>query len=213
MNTLSWVFLVLTVVCAVADWVVVHRGNQVLEYVFKPLTMILLFEVVLFIDGPPNDVRMWFGLAVLLSMLGDVFLMVPADLFIAGLAAFLLAHLAYIAGLAGAGLDGPPMLVALVGLALLVSVIGVRVVAGARRTDTRLTAPVIAYLAVISLMVMCAFGSNSPWAIAGALLFYTSDAVLGWTRFVEDLPHQRLAVMTTYHLGQIGLVLSLLQLR
>jgi uncharacterized membrane protein YhhN len=64
-------------------------------------------------------------------------------------------------------------------------------------------------MAVISLMVMMAFGTAAPIAILGAVLFYASDGILGWNRFVQPLPHGRLAVMTTYHLGQIGLVLAL----
>ena len=48
-----------------------------------------------------------------------------------------------------------------------------------------------------------------PIAIAGAVLFYASDGILGWNKFVEPVPHGRVAVMTTYHLGQIGLVLAL----
>ena len=48
-----------------------------------------------------------------------------------------------------------------------------------------------------------------PVAIAGAVLFYASDGILGWNKFVQPVPHGRVAIMTTYHLGQIGLVLAL----
>ena len=41
-------------------------------------------------------------------------------------------------------------------------------------------------------------------------VFYASDATLAWNRFVRPLRHGHLAVMVTYHLGQIGLVLGLL---
>ena len=47
-------------------------------------------------------------------------------------------------------------------------------------------------------------------AMAGALTFYASDSLLGWNRFVRPFPHAHLAVMVTYHLGQLLLVLSLL---
>ena len=67
-----------------------------------------------------------------------------------------------------------------------------------------------AYLAVISAMVVSALGVASFFAVVGALLFYVSDAVLGWTRFVHDVPHGRVVVMTTYHLGQAGLILALI---
>jgi uncharacterized membrane protein YhhN len=69
---------------------------------------------------------------------------------------------------------------------------------------------VIAYVTVISAMVATAIGSGNPVAIAGALSFYASDALLGWNRFARPFPHARLAVMVTYHVGQGLLVLSLL---
>ena len=58
--------------------------------------------------------------------------------------------------------------------------------------------------------VAFAFGTARWWAIGGALLFYVSDAFIGWSRFVKHFPGERLAIMTTYHLGQVGIVLSLL---
>jgi uncharacterized membrane protein YhhN len=59
-------------------------------------------------------------------------------------------------------------------------------------------------------MVVAAVGTARPAAIVGALLFYASDACIGWSRFVREFPRHRLVIMITYHLGQIGLVLSLL---
>ena len=45
----------------------------------------------------------------------------------------------------------------------------------------------------------------------GALLFMTSDSIIGETRFVGPRRHERIAIMTTYHLGQILLILSLVR--
>jgi uncharacterized membrane protein YhhN len=69
--------------------------------------------------------------------------------------------------------------------------------------------PVTAYVAVISFMLASAFGTRNAFAIVGAGLFYVSDALIAWDRFVKPRPWARLAIMTTYHLGQVGLVLSL----
>ena len=87
--------------------------------------------------------------------------------------------------------------------------VGARIVAGVRRTEPALAAPVLAYMGVISAMVVCAIGTAAPLAIAGAGLFYASDALIGWGRFVESRPWGDLAVMVTYHLGQVLLVLFL----
>lgn len=63
---------------------------------------------------------------------------------------------------------------------------------------------------VISAMVASAIGTGDVAAVAGASSFYASDALIAWTRFLRDVPHGRVWIMVTYHLGQAGLVLSLL---
>jgi uncharacterized membrane protein YhhN len=64
-------------------------------------------------------------------------------------------------------------------------------------------------MVVISAMLVCAVGTRHPAAIIGAGLFYTSDALIGWNRFVREHEYGPLAIIVTYHLGQILLVLSL----
>jgi uncharacterized membrane protein YhhN len=83
------------------------------------------------------------------------------------------------------------------------------VVAGVKRESPADAVPVQAYVGIISLMVVAAFGAGDPVAVAGALLFYASDACIAWSRFIHPFPRHRLAIMTTYHLGQALLVLSL----
>jgi uncharacterized membrane protein YhhN len=92
---------------------------------------------------------------------------------------------------------------------VMVVAVGLPLVAGVRRNDADMGPPVIAYILVISTMVVAAVGTLSPLAIAGAVLFYASDATLGWNRFVRPLPRGDLAVMVTYHLAQILLFLAL----
>ena len=89
-------------------------------------------------------------------------------------------------------------------------VVGRRIVDGAAAADRALRIPVIAYMGAISAMVTFAFGTAVFFAIVGALLFFISDAVLGWTRFVSQFSRSRQLVMVTYHLGQMGLVLALI---
>src|SRR3989441_7334022 len=83
-------------VFAVLDWLAVSRSVRSLEYVAKPATLLAL--LVYAGSGHPSP---WLVAALAFSLLGDVFLMLPADLFLAGLAAFLVAHLAYIGAFAG----------------------------------------------------------------------------------------------------------------
>jgi uncharacterized membrane protein YhhN len=212
-NGLSALLLVLTGVTAVVDWVAVSRAGKPVEYVAKPLTMVLLIAAVTSFDEVDNDgARIAFVIALLWSMLGDVFLMLPdrERWFVFGLGAFLVGHLAYIPGLwiLGTSTAGLVVGVALVGVALVG--VGRRIISGVGEREPRLVAPVIAYISVISAMVASAVATGRPIAIAGAVLFYSSDALIAWTSFVEEKRWGKLAIIITYHAGQVGLALALL---
>lgn len=202
--------LALTLVSAVIDWIAVGTQKRSAEYVFKPLTLALLIAATLAIDPVNDTVKVLFLAALVFSLFGDVFLMLPKNLFVAGLASFLVGHLFYIAGLQVRGQDGVWFVAGLVIVVVAVLLVGLRVIRSVRRSDEpAMVAPVTAYVAVISFMLASAFGTRNLFAIVGASLFYASDALIAWDRFVHPRPWARLAIMTTYHLGQIGLVLSL----
>ncbi|HEY8523893.1 MAG TPA: lysoplasmalogenase [Acidimicrobiales bacterium] len=202
--------LVASAVAAIVDWVAVARRRAPLEYVAKPLTLALLVAAALALDPEDPTVRAWFVAALVLSLAGDVFLMLPRDLFVPGLGAFLLAHVAYVVGLTAAGLTGAGLLAGLVLAAALLAAIGRRLVTGLRGREPALAVPVVAYMVVISAMLVCAWGTGDPAAAAGALLFYASDGLIGWRRFVaERTAGLDVAIIVTYHLGQALLVLSL----
>ena len=59
-------------------------------------------------------------------------------------------------------------------------------------------------------MVAAAAAAGNTWAVAGAVLFLTSDTILGWRQFVAQRPWMPLAIMVTYHLAQAALVISLI---
>jgi len=210
MTASAVLLLALTAVVAVLDWFAVATGRRSAEHVLKPLTMVGLVAVALAMDSSDTGLRVVVIVALLLSLAGDVFLMLPRDLFVPGLASFLAAHVAYIIALFMVGALSGGFVVGLLGVAVAVALLGVRIVRGARAQDPALVAPVMAYLVVISLMVASAAGTGHWLALLGALLFYVSDAVLGWTRFVADFVNSRVVVMVTYHLGQALLVLGIL---
>jgi len=211
MTSAAFLLLAMTVAVAMTDWIAVARGWSVAEYVAKPLTMVMLIGVALSLNVASEAVRGAFVVALVASLVGDVFLMLPGERwFVFGLGAFLAGHLAYIVGLVMSGVAVPALAVGLAVVALGGLVIGIRVVAAVRASDEpEMVGPVGAYIGVISLMVVCAMGTGNPFAIGGALLFYSSDALIAWNRFVRRHRWGDLVVMVTYHLGQIGLVLSL----
>lgn len=206
-----WVLIVATLVVAAADWWAVATDRRRVEYLLKPLTMVVLVAAAVALGDPADDTARWvLVVGLLFSLAGDVFLMLDPKHFLAGLGSFLVGHVAYVVALAQFELSAPMLVLGAAVVVVAGGVVGRGVVRGAARRDARLRLPVAAYVAVISAMVVAAFGTTIPAAIAGALLFYASDGILGWNRFVQPLPQGRLATMVTYHLGQVGLVLALL---
>jgi uncharacterized membrane protein YhhN len=211
-TTGAWLLLVVAAGLAVGDWFSRVRppppgSISRLEYVCKPGTMLALIGIALLVDPTHADERTWFVVALVFSLAGDVFLMLPDDRFVAGLAAFLLAHVAYVVGL-NLHTDGNWWWAAPV--VVVVGFLGVRLVGGIRRSGApELVAPVVVYVVVIAAMGISALASGNPWAAVGAVLFMGSDALIGETRFVRPAVWAPVAIMVTYHVGQAGLVLSL----
>jgi uncharacterized membrane protein YhhN len=208
--------LALAAVVAFVDWAAVRFGQRRLEYAAKPAVMVLLVGVAVTLEPVDDAARVAIVVGLVCSLAGDVFLMLPErpdgsrSLFVAGLTAFLAGHVAYIVAFELRGQTGLWFVIGLGVVALGVATIGLRVVRGVRDgPHSSLVGPVVAYIAVISVMVATAFGTRNPFAVVGALSFYLSDATLAWNRFVEEHPYGRLATMVTYHLGQALIVLSL----
>jgi uncharacterized membrane protein YhhN len=208
---LTAVALVAAAVLAAVDWVGVLRGDdRRLRWIGKPGTMVALVVAALAGGGDaPGGVQAWFVVALVLSLAGDVFLLLDERWFLFGLGSFLVAHLAYVAGLWTVGIGAAGLLIGLAVTVAATAVIGRRIVRAARAADRSLGGAVAAYLVVIGAMVVAAFGTGEPLLVVAALLFYTSDAVLGWDRFTARLAWAPITVMVTYHAAQACFVVWL----
>ena len=140
------------------------------------------------------------GLA--LSAAGDVLLLSSARrAFLAGLGAFLLAHLAYAAAFAPAS---RPSAAAGVALALL----GIAVVRWLWPRLGGMRAPVAAYAAAITVMLALALGVERRLVQAGAALFWLSDLTVARDRFAHPGLANRAVGLPLYYAGQLLLALS-----
>jgi alkenylglycerophosphocholine/alkenylglycerophosphoethanolamine hydrolase len=211
MGATTWMALVIAGVAAVLDWWAVARGDRRVEYGAKPAATFALLVVALSLDPEHDARRAWFVAGLALSLAGDIFLMLPRDRFVAGLASFLLGHLAYVVGFwVDDQPGGLPLVVGVVAVAVVVVVLARRILGGLRASGHgELVAPVTAYMGVIAVMVLSATGTGAAPAIVGAWLFLASDALIAWNRFVRPLAWAPVTIMVTYHLAQAGLVLSL----
>ena len=210
--------LIIVFIMAVLNWIAVYKRSKTLEYIFKPATMLALLFWIWQSVGL-GGLMLWFTIGVVFCLAGDVFLMIPRNLFIFGLISFLLGHIAYIIGL-----NNQLPYFNMLGAALTV-LLGIymwwlypKLVAGLNsKGKGGLRIPVLIYSLVISIMVYSAWmtWTRSDWqAMAslavslGAVLFFISDSILAWDRFVNPLSNARLKTMVTYHLGQIGIILG-----
>lgn len=211
-NHWPWYVLIM----AITNWVAVERKWKWVEYIAKPGTMILL----LFWIGSNTNLRgflLWFVLGGVLSLCGDVFLMLPRNLFIPGLVSFLLAHVMYLIGFNSSGLLlNWQSVIFLVGIGAISYWLFDRLAAAMNaKKQPEFKLPVLVYVIVISLMVFSALmtGWRENWlklptvlVSVGSVLFYASDGMLAWDKFIQPLSHARLRVMVAYHLGQFGIL-------
>lgn len=232
MDTRDWSFahwsLVISLVLALVDWVAVARRQKRLEYVFKPATLVAVLVGAWLLTRGPHDAwqACFFLPGLVFSLAGDVFLMLPiagvgspGPYFLPGLVAFLLGHLCYIAGLNPAPPPPWPSFALLVVVAAIGATLYRSIAAGLRRQGkTSLLVPVALYSVVLSLMLFSAWATlfRPEWTpprrglvIAGASLFFASDAMLAWNRFVTPSSLLHLLVIVTYHLGQVALAASI----
>jgi uncharacterized membrane protein YhhN len=202
-------------VFAIGNWIAAARAQRVLMYVCKPATLVALILAAGLLD-PAADAqtrRVWFVAALICSLAGDVLLMLPQDLFVAGLAAFLVAHLFYLVGFWTHGPSAWALAIAVVVVAALVVPLA-RTILGSIARNGEPPEPRIAvtgYIVVIAAMLATALATGNVVAGAGAVLFVTSDSMIAWDRFVRPFSWAPVAIMVTYHLGQAGLVASLVR--
>jgi uncharacterized membrane protein YhhN len=205
-------------VFAIGDWIACAHDRSTapwnrIEYVCKPavLTALVVAAAALHPAASADARQPWFVAALVFSLAGDVLLMLPSEQFVAGLSAFLVGHVCYIVGFWTNGPELVPFLIAAVIVALIIGSLARRILPGARREDQALVVPVTAYMAVIGVMVATALAVGNPIAALGAVLFAASDTMIAWDRFLGPFPSSGVWIMTTYHLGQAGLVVSLLR--
>ena len=143
---------------AAAGWLAVAKSRRRLEYVAKPAVMVGLIVVALTLRLVSGTERAFFVVALTLGLVSDVFLMLPQDLFLMGLVAALVEHLAYIGGFRARPFN-PGLLVAGETVALVgVGVVLPGIYRSLKQNQPRLVWPVIVYVVVFVVMVGTAGG-------------------------------------------------------
>jgi len=175
-------------------------------YVFKPLATVLLVLIATssWISNQ-SAYAQWIVVGLIFSLVGDVLLMWPHQYFLPGLAAFLVAHVAYLVAFtrdckfpASLSIWFAYVVAAVVFYALLLPTLppGLRI-------------PVAVYAALLSTMASQAMGrssliktSSAQQAAVGALLFLLSDLLLAFDRFRRPLVWSTTLILVPYYVGQ-----------
>ncbi|MGF6112262.1 lysoplasmalogenase [Pseudomonas frederiksbergensis] len=204
---MGWLILALMGAVTFLYGVSVHAA--LLCLLVKPLPVLALLGWLH--DAPPTEYRRWISLGLIFSLLGDVLLAWPGDLFVFGLGAFLVAHLAYLKAYLSdcRRVAVLPLIIALgIGAVLL----GILISNGLGP----LLIPVIVYGLAISAMLwraLARLGTDAPkrsalLAAAGAVAFVLSDTVIGINRFVSPFNAAPYIIILSYWLGQWGIAAS-----
>jgi uncharacterized membrane protein YhhN len=212
-NAYAAYWLAAIAVSAVLAIVASTQGWRRSVYVFKPLTTLLILGFVL--TGPAHVYlhplyRPLIAAGLAFSLAGDVLLMLPRDRFVAGLAAFLVAHLLYIAAFTSNGVAVTwwiALTLAAYGVVLL-RILLLHVAA-------RLKPAVIVYALALLTMAWTAAerdGSGPPptgaFALMGGVLFVASDSALAINRFARQFRGADAVVLGTYYAAQTLIAFS-----
>ena len=184
---------------------------QILPFfmLFKPMVMAIALVFVCSLGVWSRTHLLLLG-ALAFSMGGDIFLMLPGDTFIPGLASFLVAHIFYITLFKqDSGWFAHRKALALVlGVGFFMFC-----VLWPTLPDPALKAAVAAYVGVISLMVAQAIGRArvlqdraAQWVAVGAGVFMLSDTLIAVNKFLHPIPMADLWILASYYAAQILMV-------
>jgi uncharacterized membrane protein YhhN len=214
-----------SLVFAVIEWIGEHKNIQWLITISKPLVIVfLILWILTTIDFSDSFLHLdgftliGFIIALVFCLAGDIFLILPERYFIPGLFSFLLGHIFYIWGFGNLVPKGRNLLPGLVLGAMIVIVtftVYKRIALGlVKMNKNHMKVPIALYSIIISIMLYAAVLTlfYNKWDFqasflvsTGGLLFYLSDILNAWIRFVEVSSPRRVMVMMTYHVAQMML--------
>ncbi len=203
--------LLLIVLSALLHITGLYVKSPSLKMIFKPLTTGLIIFLAFQQNG--NTVSAYKTLVItglVFALIGDVFLMLPRERFIAGLVSFLVAHLFFITAFT---IHGGPFWNRFY-LAPVVVYFGLLSNILLKHTG-KMTLPVVVYSLVILFFVWQAGGrydaepsTLTAYGLAGAVLFVFSDSLLAYNKFVKMVKWAPAVTMILYWAALYFIALS-----
>jgi len=218
-----------------SDWLSIIFGWKKFRPYAKVLGLsLLILWTLLVFKLQPGLLGFELILALIFSLLGDFLLLFPDKWFKWGLGAFLLGHLTYLKlfyDLIGLGFaEGLIVRIPVWTWLGIGGIIAAALIAFNRVIIRKMSEPrplllfqVALYFYAVCLSAMMAFGCLTAglfaaeggwiWALAaGGPLFFISDFVLAYNRFVRPFKPANIVIMVTYHLAQFFLAVGFIAL-
>lgn len=157
--------------------------------------------------------NMILGMALSFSCLGDIFLDLPGNYFVPGLASFLVAHFIYILLFVR---NWPRPLKPTGGQMILSAAVLVFSLMQSNWLAPNLGAmakPVMVYICAITVMVVTSVlaGFSKRYVWIGAMLFMISDSMIAAGRFKTPVPMAEYLIWGTYYLGQYCIAIGFMR--
>ena len=187
-----------------------YKGPRLLVYLFRLITMVIISSLVLEAGCyAPAYYRFAIAAGLIISLAGDVFMMLRKKRFLEGLICFLVAQVLYTSAfLSGIRLEFSfwPSVPLLIWTVLVVFILYPHL--------GKMRIPVIIYVLVIITMARAALERSiqlpgtAALAAAGGVLFVLSDSILAFDRFVRPFRSAQAFILSTYFAAQWLIALS-----
>lgn len=199
-------YLVLIAILSLGYLLSLKYNNTTCIYILKPTTMltIIIFAVYNYMYNPTNYVLLII-IALIASLIGDIFLILPNDRFIPGLISFFVAHIIYIVAFINYSLQNLNLLLASIMLVLAI-IFFYKLKQSIASLDLILA--VGAYILVLTAMSFYAISTGVLFLMLGISFFILSDSFLAWNKFVKPFYLAKYLIIITYFAAQTLIVLS-----
>jgi uncharacterized membrane protein YhhN len=192
-----------------------YTGNEWLEKLTKPLLIPVLAGYFLWSTKSfASGLKKWIAGALFFSWAGDLLLMFvssDSDFFLAGLAAFLVAHICYILFFHVIRVQGKIKGKLFLLLLVFIYYVGLMTILspwlGSFKLPVRIYGVVICFMLMLAMHMLYIKNKKAGWDMfSGALLFILSDSVLAVNKFYIPFAEAGVIVMLTYGFAQLLIV-------
>lgn len=195
----------------------VYANLPNLRFFTKPLICLSLIFILYKETGLKKNIEKLTAVGLFFGCLGDIFLMLH-DMFVAGLASFLIGHILYVIAFSkqtnAKALSKHKSYILIAGILASYSYYLYGIL---QPSLGPLKVPVILYILVIAAMAFFAYTRRYQTntlsfiiSLVGALLFIFSDSILAINKFVAYLANSGLYIMSSYILAQYFITLGII---